>query len=251
MIILHEISIVIPAKEEEGSIDKVVSAAHLYSNDVIVVVSRDDFQTVNAISNKDTRIIYCDLPGKGFAMRAGVAAAKQRVIVFLDADGSHDPSAIPNLVAPILDGEADHVAGSRMLGGSSELFYSFSEFIRLVGNHAITLVLNYKYKVRLTDSQNGYRAIRKETFENLNPTAKHSTIEQELTTKSLEMGVRFIEVPTHEYARRTGSSKISTWKDGKKHVLFLVKTIIKPRAKILDFSPVSEETKLKYFGDWV
>jgi glycosyltransferase involved in cell wall biosynthesis len=250
MIISDEISIVIPAKEEEGSIGKVVTAANLYSNDVIVVLHSQDLKTLNAISNKATRIVYCDLPGKGVAMRAGVAAAKHRVIVFLDADGSHNPSDIPNLVAPILDGEAEHVAGSRMLGGSSELFYTFSEFIRLVGNHAITLVLNYKYKVRLTDSQNGYRAMLKETFEKLNPLAKHSTIEQELTTKSLELGVRFMEIPTHEYARRTGISKISTWKDGKKHVLFLIKTIVKPRRRVHGFTPISEDVKLKYFGDW-
>jgi glycosyltransferase involved in cell wall biosynthesis len=243
-----DISVIIAAKDEPDTIDMIVQLAHRYSNDVVVVLGTQDVKTFQAISDKKTRIIYCDLLGKGNALISGVASAKNEILVFLDADGSHDPNDIPKLAAPIIDGIADHVSGSRMLGGSSELFYTLPEFIRLIGNHTITLFLNYKYKVRLTDSQNGYRAITKDSFNRISPNSIHSTIEQELTTKSLQLGLRLMELPTHEYARRYGVSKISTWKDGKKHLLLLLKTLFKPSKSAVKLIP--NEIQSKYFGPW-
>jgi dolichol-phosphate hexosyltransferase len=86
--------------------------------------------------------------------------AQHEVAVFIDADGSHEPANIPKLVAPIAAGQADLVIGSRILGGSKELVGSMAEVMRLMGSLIITLSINYRYAVRLTDYQNGFRAIR-------------------------------------------------------------------------------------------
>jgi dolichol-phosphate mannosyltransferase len=241
---------VIPAKEESQTIQFVVEGALKFVEEVIVVVSSQDTETILQIEKTNASICICNEPGKGTAMRAGALASSFDLIVFLDADGSHDPRQIPSLLAPILQGDADHVAGSRMLGGSSELFYTMSEFLRLIGNHIITLALNYKFKVRLTDSQNGFRAIRKEVFLSLNTSSVHSTIEQEITTKSLKYGVLMMELPTHEYARFAGKSKISTFRDGYKHLLMLAKNLFlesnsKNCANVIDL-----ERSRKYFGTW-
>ena len=79
----------------------------------------------------------------------------------------HVPEDIPKLVEPIFKGEADHVTASRMTGGSSELHGGFDEFLRLTGSSFITACINRRYHVRLSDSQNGFRAIRSEVFLNL------------------------------------------------------------------------------------
>ena len=89
-------------------------------------------------------------------------AATTGIVVFIDADGSHDPKDIPALVAPIKAGQADMVIGSRGKGGSDELHGTLEQFIRYVGSQLIMLAINYRWNVRLTDSQNGFRAIRRD-----------------------------------------------------------------------------------------
>ena len=98
--------------------------------------------------------------GKGRAIRQAIPHIRTPVTVFLDADGSHDPEDIPLLVQPILAGDADHVVASRLRGGSSELHGGFDEFLRLAGSSFITACINWRFKCRLSDSQNGFRAVR-------------------------------------------------------------------------------------------
>src|SRR5690606_37146105 len=108
--------------------------------------------------------------------------------IILDADGSHDPDDIPRLVAPILEGTADHVSGSRLMGGSSELHGGFDEFLRLTGSSLITACINWRFGVRLSESQNGFRAIRTAVVRQLPLRPNGTTIEQEMIIKTLRRG---------------------------------------------------------------
>ena len=125
----------------------------------------------------------------------------RRVTVFVDADGSHDLCDIPRLIEPIRQGEADHVTASRLLGGSSELHGGFDEFFRLPGSSFITACINWRFGVRLSDSQNGFRAIRTCVLRELALRENHTTIEQEMIMRTLRLGYRIAEVPSHESAR--------------------------------------------------
>lgn len=223
------ISVVIPAKEESATLKYLVDRVFEFADEIIVVTSSTDLLTINEIKNTECLHVIEDRPGKGLALVAGAKEANGQVLVFLDADLSHDPRDIPKLSQPIIDGAADLVTASRMLGGSSELFYTFSQFIRLSGSHLITLLLNHKFKVKLTDSQNGYRAINRAIFESLNLTEIHTTIEQEMTAQALRKGYRVIEVPSHEYARRFGKSKINVFRDGWRYVFVLLRIILRPK----------------------
>jgi dolichol-phosphate mannosyltransferase len=116
------------------------------------------------------------------------------------------------MVAPIIAGKADMVVGSRGKGGSDELHGTFEQLIRYVGSQLIMLAINYRWNVRLTDSQNGFRAIRRQTGKSLGLTSNLTTIEQEMTMKALKQGYRVGEIPSHEYERRWGKSKVVVWK---------------------------------------
>src|SRR6185436_12407397 len=150
--------------------------------------------------------------GKGDALRLAMDEATGEIVVFIDADGSHDPHDIPRLVAPILAGQSDMVIGSRGKGGSDELHGTVEQFIRWVGSQIIMLGINYRWNVRLTDSQNGFRAIRRDVGLRLGLTANLTTIEQEMLMKALKRGYRVSEIASHEYERRWGSSKVVVWK---------------------------------------
>ena len=147
--------------------------------------------------------------GKGDAIRCGIEAATGDVIVTMDADGSHDPAAIPALVAPIAAGEADIVIGCRMRGGSDEFAGTWTMFVRLWGNNVLTQILNTRFGTSLTDTQNGFRALRASAVKPLPLRENKHTIELEMVLVALKRGLRVRQVPSHEYARRAGQSSLS------------------------------------------
>ena len=144
----------------------------------------------------------------------------------MDADQSHDRDDIPKLVQPILDGEADHVGGSRMRGGSDELHGTPGELVRLWGSTLITLGINLRYGSLITDSQNGFRAIRADVARALDLREDITTIEQEMIVKTLRGGYRLTEVPTHEYRRKHGSSTFQVRKVAPRYVYTWLKLLI-------------------------
>jgi dolichol-phosphate mannosyltransferase len=162
----------------------------------------------------EARVVTDDGKGKGDGVRVGIQEASGDIVVFIDADGSHDPKDIPRLVRPIQEGRADLVIGSRMTGGSDELHGDINRFIRMTGSHIILLLINYRWNIRLTDVQNGFRAINTQVARKLNLKENSHSIEQEMVMKCAKQGYRLAEVPSHEYERRHGKSTINLKKSG-------------------------------------
>jgi dolichol-phosphate mannosyltransferase len=225
------ITAIIPAKEESETIELIVNQVAKYVDEIIVVTPTDDIQTSKKLIGLPCLHVTSNTPGKGVALVKGVEKSKGEIIVFIDADLSHDPSVIPRLVLPIQNGDASHVCASRMLGGSSELFYDPRQFVRLVGSHLITLMINYKYKSNLTDSQNGFRAMYKDLFIEMNLREIHTTIEQEMTSQTLRLGKVMIEIPAHEFAREYGTSKINVLRGGWRYVWVIIKILLRPKPR--------------------
>ncbi len=206
------VTVVVPAKDEEGLIGEIVDSVKPYADEVLVVDGRSKDRTRAIAVEHGARVIQDNGKGKGEALRISFEQAAGDILVFIDADGSHDPRDIPALVAPIKAGAADMVVGSRGKGGSDELHGTFEQFIRYVGSQLIMLAINYRWNVRLTDSQNGFRAIRRDVAAKLGLTSNLTTIEQEMLMKALKQGYRVDEIPSHEYERRWGTSKVVVWK---------------------------------------
>ena len=204
----RKITIAIPALNEAGAITDIIRACKKYSDDVLVIDGHSTDDTVKIAKDLDARVIFDNRKGKGEAIRSVIPHLNREIVVFVDADGSHDPDDIPLLIQPILDDEADHVSGSRLLGGSSELHGGFDECFRLMGSSFITACINHRFKVTLSESQNGFRAIRTAVLRDLGLCEDITTIEQEMIMKTLKKGYRMAEVPTHEQKRKAGYSKI-------------------------------------------
>lgn len=222
------ISAIIPAKHESATMARIANETKLYVDEIIVVLHPDDYETISQVP-KFATMVFEVRPGKGLALLAGAKVAKGDILVFIDADLSHNPADIPKLVKPIISGDADHVVASRMLGGSSELFYTIAQFVRLCGSHVITLLINWKYHSKLTDSQNGFRCIRKSHLIKMDLVERHTTIEQEMTVKSLRHNGCLIEIPAHEYERTNGESKIKVFRDGWRYLFLLIKFMVEPK----------------------
>lgn len=207
-----KVTVVIPTKNEAQMVRGVVASVYPYADEILVVDGHSTDDTQKIALELGVRVELDGGQGKGDGVRTAIAKAKGDVLVFIDADGSHEPSDIPKLLAPILRDEADLVVGSRGRGGSDEAFGTIADFVRNTGGHLILLAINYRFGVRLTDSQNGFRAIRTEVARALGLEENLTTIEQEMLIKCLKLGYRVTEVPSHEYRRRYGSSRIVVWK---------------------------------------
>ncbi len=140
------------------------------------------------------------------------------IIVFIDADGSHCIKDIPDLVNPIYLEKADLVVASRMLGGSDELHGNLTNFIKMMGTGIIQIAINYRWGVNLTDSENGFRAIRVDVAKKLKLKSNDFDIEQEMVMKSLKKGFNITEIPSHEYPRKGGEAKLNLMKCGWKFI---------------------------------
>jgi glycosyltransferase involved in cell wall biosynthesis len=206
------VTVVIPAKDEEGLIGEIVDAVKPHADEVLVVDGHSRDRTRDIAIAHGARVVQDGGHGKGEALRLAIREASSEIVVFIDADGSHDPGDIPRLVAPIRAGDADLVIGSRGKGGSDELHGTIEQFIRYVGSQIIMLAINYRWNVRLTDSQNGFRAIRRDVGARLGLTSNLTTIEQEMLMKALKQGYRVSEIASHEYERQWGTSKVVVWK---------------------------------------
>lgn len=218
-----KVSVVIPTLNEEHTLRDIIEGCRPYADEMLVVDGHSTDRTREVAESAGVRVVLDNKKGKGAALRHSINFVTGDIIVFIDADGSHDPNDIPNLLVPILKDEADHVSASRLIGGSSELHGGFDECIRLMGSSFITACINWRFKVKLSESQNGFRAIKTDVIKQLGLSEDITTIEQEMIMKSLKKGFRMGEVPSHEHKRKMGYSKISVRKVCFRYVYALVK----------------------------
>ena len=147
--------------------------------------------------------------------------------MFMDADGSHDPADIPRLAAPIVDGAVDLCVGSRFTGGSEELSITVGQLVRTIGNISMNIAINKRWGVELTDTLNGFRAVRRQAALGVGLREDIHTIEQEMVMKMLRAGYRVMNIPTHEYRRRHGESHIKIWRQWPKFVLCVLTHVVR------------------------
>lgn len=221
------VTVAVIARNEEATIGSVIEAVKSYADEVVLIDgnstdrTREVSESLGVVSHRDQG------HGKGDGIRKAIEVASGDALVFIDADGSHNAADIPKLTAPILAGEAELVVGSRWTGGSDELGGDIGKFIRSTGSSIITLAINYRWGVRLTDSQNGLRAISTKAARAITLTENIFTIEQEMIMECLKHGFRVSEAPTHEYKRELGDSQIVVWKIAYRYVWCLIKGLIK------------------------
>jgi len=221
------VTVAVIARNEEATVGSVIEAVKPYCDEVVLIDGNSTDRTREVAASLGVVIHRDQGRGKGDGIRKAIEVAEGDALVFIDADGSHDAADIPKLTAPILAGEADLVVGSRWTGGSDELGGDMGKFIRSTGSSIITLAINYRWGVRLTDSQNGLRAISTKTGRAITLTENIFTIEQEMIMECLRHGFRVSEAPTHESKREAGDSQIVVWKMAWRYVWCLIKGLVK------------------------
>ena len=148
--------------------------------------------------------------GKGAAIRTGLEKATGDLVLIQDADLEYDPSDFPTLLAPLLDGRADAVYGSRFLGGPHRVLL----FWHYVGNKLFTLLTNALYNVNLSDMGVCYKVFTAELIRSFPLREDRFGFEPEVTAKICKRKARLYEVPISYSGRTYAEGKKITWKDG-------------------------------------
>lgn len=204
------VSIIIPTKDEGEGLQRILDSVKGYGQEVLVVDghSKDD---TRAIAERNGALYLLDHGlGRGDAVRMGIDAAKGDLLLFFDADGSHEANDIPALLAPLLEDKADMVISSRRLGGSYDLDMSFTGIIRSAGSDFLAVLVNHRFKTNYSDILYSFRAMKKTTAVGLDLRANDFCIEQEMVAKCLKKKFRLAEIPSREKARGWGKSKLKT-----------------------------------------
>ena len=149
--------------------------------------------------------------GKGTALRTGFKHVTGDIMIIQDADLEYDPGEYPQLIKPILDGQADVVYGSRFLGRKRPEGMAFSNFM---ANKALTVVSNLLTGFHITDMETCYKVMKTSILKELNLVSERFGIEPEITAKLAKKKVKLIEVPITYYGRAHEEGKKINWKDG-------------------------------------
>lgn len=172
------------------------------------LADRGDIKLVHHDSNR----------GKGAAIRTGLGAASGDLVTILDADSEYDPSDYNALVAPVVQGQAVVVYGTRSFG--SHTAYSFWY---VLGNKFLSLWASFLFNTWLSDVETCFKLAPTDVWRSLELRSSGFGIEAEATAKFLKAGHRIYEVPIKYTARRREEGKKLQWTDGVKALLILTR----------------------------
>lgn len=221
------LSILIPCYNEAAAIDRTLDAVaavarRLQAQDIDVeVVAVDDcskdgtYDRLVARQGRDAfRLVLARHQhnrGKGGAIRTGRDHCSGDLVVLQDADLELDPAEIPIVIAPILDGRADAVLGSRFLRTGERIVVNF--WHRL-GNKALTYASNAFTGLDITDMETGFKAFSMPVFRSMYLSKERFGIEPEMVARLAQMRARVAEVPVSYRGRTYREGKKITWRDG-------------------------------------
>ena len=218
-----DVSVVMPCLNEAGSIAEAVREARAaidangYRGEVVVADNGSTDGSGEIAAEAGARVVVEPERGYGNAYRAGLAAARGRYILMLDADLTYPVKDLPKFIRALEEG-ADMVMGDRF----EQIQPGVMPWLhRYVGNPVLTGILNIFFRTGVKDAHCGMRALRREVLPELDLRTSGMEFASEMVIRAGKLGLDIREFPI-SYHPREGESKLSTWSDGWRHLRFLL-----------------------------
>lgn len=215
------VSVIVPVYNEVRTIDVLLEKVRRspVDKEIIVVDGASEDGTVDRLREQEkipgTRVIYQSRRrGRGNALKVGLKQATGECIIFQDADLELDPADYPALLAPLREGRADVVFGSRFLRGRPPM-----TFLQYWGNQAVNLCLNVLFARELrgrplTDVETCYQVFRRRCIAGMRIDNNEFAFTVELAARLVLRGYRIVEIPIRYFPRGRAEGKKIRWMDG-------------------------------------
>jgi glycosyltransferase involved in cell wall biosynthesis len=226
-----KIAILIPCYNEELTVAKVVNSfrTELPQAQLYVFDNNSTDRTVELAEAAGAVVVSEPRQGKGFVVQSMFRRVDADVYIMVDGDDAFPASEVHHLIAPVLKDEADMVVGSRLHPNTASEFRPMNRW----ANRLVLALLNFMFRVRLTDVLSGYRAFNRRFVKSVPLFGGGFAIETEVTIKAVARGFRITEIPTSLTARPEGShSKVRLFRDG----FLILNTIL---ALFRDYQPLT------------
>ncbi len=219
-----EVSVVMPCLNEEDTIGiciektKKAFIEHSIKGEIIVSDNGSSDRSVEISTRSGARVVHQPLRGYGNAYIKGIESARGKYIIMGDADNTYDFSEIHKFIEPLRKG-ADMVMGSRLKG---KIYKGAMPFLhRYIGNPILSGILNLLFKAKVSDSHCGMRSFKKEVFNKLRLKTPGMEFASEMVIKAAKARIKIVDIPISYYPRE-GESKLRTFKDGWRHLKFML-----------------------------
>jgi glycosyltransferase involved in cell wall biosynthesis len=230
---MQKLSVVIPVYNEVATlkalVERVLKTEPTLGLDMEVVIV-DDASTdgtgkvlehIAGSEKRITALFHKKNQGKGAALRTGFGAATGDIVIIQDADMEYNPAEYPKLVAPIVEGRADVVYGSRFAGGE---IHRVLYFWHSLGNKFLTLLSNAFTNLNLTDMEVCYKVFKRHILQSIEIEENRFGFEPEITAKIARIpGCRIYEVGISYAGRTYQEGKKINWKDGFRAIWCILK----------------------------
>ncbi len=218
------VSVVMPCLNEEATIGDCIEKAReglrrlAVPGEILVADNGSTDRSTAVAEALGARIVRVSERGYGAAYRAGISAARGRIVVMGDSDGTYDFSKMDDLVNPLQHG-ADMVLGSRLRG---EIDPGAMPWLhRYIGNPMLSGTLNLFFRTKISDTHSGLRAFTRDAYDRLGLKTSGMEFASEMLIAAAREGLRIVEVPIRYYPR-AGESKLRSLRDGWRHLRLLL-----------------------------
>ena len=207
---MKNLTLVIPAKNEEYSLPKVLNEIKFFKCKKIIVLGKSDLKTIKSLNNFDCKIIKQENSGYGNAIIEGINKTKTKYVCIFNADGSFDPKYLSPMLKKSIQ-EFNFIFASRYLkqAGSDD-----DTFLTLIGNKIFTFIGRFFFKLKLSDILFTFILGETQKFRNLKLKSKDFRLCVEIPIKIVKKKFTYTEVPSFERSRLGGKKKVNEFKDG-------------------------------------
>jgi glycosyltransferase involved in cell wall biosynthesis len=219
-----EVSIILPCLNEEQAVGQVIDEAWQgfenagVEGEIVVVDNGSTDRSAEIAEEHGARVVHESRRGYGSAYLRGLAEAKGDIIVMSDADGTYPLDNLRPFIDAIRAGD-DMVLGSRFQGKIHRGAMPWAH--RWIGNPLLTAILNVFFGVKVSDAHCGLRAISREAVPVLHLQSTGMEFASEMILKAAKRGLKVGDIPI-EYRPRVGESKLNTFRDGWRHLRFML-----------------------------